>query len=124
MKKISLYITPIISYILAYFITNLEEQIPLYSGSILKIYILKYCFYVFLGIFVCFFSKNLIVNSLNKITALFSLVAILIPIILWLYLIKNNYVGNFYNYFLVYFIYLGGYLLTAINFFLKKGDTL
>ena len=52
MKKISLYITPIISYILAYFITNLEEQIPLYSGSILKIYILKYCFYVFLGIFV------------------------------------------------------------------------
>lgn len=124
MKKFSLFITPIVSYILAYFMTNLEEQIPLYSGSVLKIYLLKYCFFILLGIFVCCFSKHLIVNLLNKITAFLSLLAILIPIVLWLYLIKNNYVGNFDYYFLVYFIYLGGYLHTAISFFFKKGDSL
>ena len=33
MKKLYLFIIPIISYILAYIITGLEDQIPLYSES-------------------------------------------------------------------------------------------
>lgn len=120
MKKVSLFILPVVSYLLAYIITDLEEQIPLYSGSVLKIYIFKYCFFIFLGIFVCFFSRNLMVQLFNKTTVFLSLAAILIPIVLWLLLIKNNFVGNFDHYFLVYFIYLGGFFHTAFACYFKK----
>lgn len=124
MKKVYLFLVPIVSYILAYFITDLETLIPLYSGSVLKIYVLKYCFFILLGIFVCFFSRNLTVTLRNTLTVILCLAAILVPIVLWIYLIKNNYVGNFDNYFLVYFIYLGGYFNAAFVHLFQKGDTL
>ena len=122
MKKLYLFIIPIISYILADIITGLEDQIPLYPESVIKIYILKYIFIILLGLFICFFSKRLPFILKHNMTIILCLLSIFLPIILWIYLIRTNFVGNFDNYFLVFFLYLGGYLNTIISHFTKKGD--
>ena len=123
MKKVYLFLVPIVSYILAYFITDLETQIPLYSGSVLKIYV-KILFFYFIGHF-CMFLQQKSYSKSTKHTHS--------------YLMSGSHpysyrfmdvsyqkqlCRNFDNYFLVYFIYLGGYFNAAFVHLFQKGDTL
>lgn len=123
MKKIFLFLAPIITYLMACGITKTEEQIAYMPDTVMHTFVLKCVFFVLLGFSLCYFSRHITSEFSHRSVHAICIAGILLPVILWLYFIKH-YVGNLDQYFLVYFLYLGSYGYAAFTYFLKKRRSL
>lgn len=120
MKKIFLFVLPIISYLSAYGITKIEEQDALLSDTLMKTFVFRCIFFMLLGFLLCCFYKCLLLLIKDKVANIICFIAILLPIVIWIYLINYGFIINFNYYLLVYFLYLGAYVNSIITYIYKK----
>lgn len=120
MKKIFIFLAPIVSYFMAFGITKAEEQITYTPDTIMQTFVLKCIFFVLLGFSLCYFSRHMSSQLRHPYIHVICIAGILFPALLWLYVIRHYTVGNLDYYFLVYFLYIGSYGYAVISCFLKK----
>ena len=109
MKKALIFAAPAVSYLMAYGITKLEEQMLYMPDMITQFFILKCIFFVLLGGLLSLFSRRIAAEIENHVIHIICIAVIILPVLLWLYDTSHDPAGTLDYYFLVYFLYLGGY---------------
>ena len=119
MKKILIFAAPAVSYLMAYGITKVEEQTLYLPDMTIQPFILKCIFLVLLGILLSIFSRHIAAETGNRVIHIICIAGIILPVLLWLYSIRHDPAGTMDYYFLVYFLYLGGYA-AAFHVIIRK----
>lgn len=65
--------------------------------------------FVLLGVLLSLFSRHIAAETENHVIHIICIAGIILPVLLWLYTIRHDPAGTMDYYFLVYFLYLGGY---------------
>ena len=109
MKKVLIFAAPAVSYLMAYGITVAEEQVLYRPDMTMQPFILKCIFFVLLGVLLSLFSRHIAAETEKHVIHIICIAGIILPVLLWLYTIRHDPAGTMDYYFLVYFLYLGGY---------------
>lgn len=109
MKKVLIFAAPAVSCLMAYGITKTEEQTLYLPDITMQSFILKCIFFVLIGILLSLFCRHIAAENENRIIHIICIAVLILPVLLWLYYIRHDPAGTLDYYFLVYFLYLGGY---------------
>lgn len=116
MKKIILLIIPMLLYILSFLLTKMQDRTYEIAGnSIMQMYFVQILFFVIIGISLAILSDIFYKSKKSLNTRIICVITIIVPPIIWIFMINSDIIINCEYYIMIYFIIFGMYVYQIIR---------